>query len=48
LHNKKLHNIYSSSNIIRVTTSKSTKGLGYVAEMGTELHTKFVVKNLRE
>jgi hypothetical protein len=36
LHKKKLHNIYSSSNIIRVITSKSMKELGYVAEMGRE------------
>ena len=35
-HNEKLHNIYSSSNIIRVIKSTSMKGVRYVAEMGRE------------
>jgi hypothetical protein len=34
LHNKELHNLYSSPNIIRMTKSRKMKWVGYVARMG--------------
>jgi hypothetical protein len=50
LHNEKLHDIYSSSNIIRVIKSKSTKGGAVCCRNGNgrEMHTRFEVKNLKE
>jgi hypothetical protein len=34
LHNEKLHNLYSSTDIIRVITSRRMKWEGHVARMG--------------
>jgi hypothetical protein len=34
LHNKELHNLYSSSNIIRKTKSRRMRWTGHVARMG--------------
>jgi len=39
-HNKELHNLYDSSNIIRVTKSRRIRWPGNVARMG-EMHIKF-------
>jgi hypothetical protein len=36
LHNEKLHNLYSSPNMIRQTKSRRTKWAGHVAGMGEE------------
>jgi hypothetical protein len=33
LHNEELHNLYSSSSIIRMTTSRRVRWAGYVARM---------------
>jgi hypothetical protein len=37
LHNKELHALYSSPNIIRVIMSRTRKLLGHVARMGTRI-----------
>jgi hypothetical protein len=34
LHNEELHNLYSSSGIIRIITSRNRRWAGYVAPMG--------------
>jgi hypothetical protein len=34
LHNKELHNLHSSPNIIRVIKSRGMRWVGYVAQMG--------------
>jgi hypothetical protein len=34
LHIEELHNIYSSTNVIRVMKSKRIRGVGHVAQMG--------------
>jgi hypothetical protein len=34
LHNEELHNLYSSSNIIRMMKSRRLRWAGYVARMG--------------
>jgi hypothetical protein len=34
LHNEELHNLYASSNFIRVVRSRRTRLTGYVARMG--------------
>jgi hypothetical protein len=36
LHNKKLHNLYSSPNIIRRIKSRTMRWAGHVARMGEE------------
>jgi hypothetical protein len=36
LHNEELHNLYSSSNIIRMIKSRRMRGAGYVARMGAK------------
>jgi hypothetical protein len=36
LHNKELHNLYSSSNIIRQIRSRRMRWAGHVARMGEE------------
>jgi hypothetical protein len=36
LHNKELHGLYSSSNIIRVITARRMRWAGHVARMGGE------------
>jgi hypothetical protein len=36
LHNEKLHNLYSSSNIIRQIKSRRMRWVGHVARMGEE------------
>jgi hypothetical protein len=33
LHNKELHNLYSSPNIIRMTKSRRMRWAGYIARM---------------
>jgi hypothetical protein len=34
LHNKELHVLFSSPNIIRMIKSRMTRGMGHVARMG--------------
>jgi hypothetical protein len=34
LHNEELHNLYSSSNIIRIIKSRKMRWAGHVAQMG--------------
>jgi hypothetical protein len=36
LHNEKLHNLYSSPNIVRVIKSRRMRWMGHVARMGEE------------
>jgi hypothetical protein len=36
LHNKELHNLYSSPSIIRIIRSRRMRWAGYVARMGVE------------
>jgi hypothetical protein len=46
LHNEKLHNLYSSPNIIRQITSRRLRWAGHVERMGEErkVHTVLVEK----
>jgi hypothetical protein len=37
LNNEGLHNVYTSSNIIRMTTSRRMRWAGHVARMGIKL-----------
>jgi len=49
LYNEKLHDLYSSPNIVRVKESKRMKWDGHVARMGRgEVYTGFWWGNLRE
>jgi hypothetical protein len=49
LHNEKLKDLYSSTNIMRVIKSRRMRWTGHVAGMGREeVHTGFGWRNLRE
>jgi hypothetical protein len=49
LHNEELNDLYSSSNIFRVTKSRRMRWTGHVAHMGRgEAYTGFCWGNLRE
>jgi hypothetical protein len=43
LHNKELHNLYASQNIVRVITSRMMRWAGHVARMG-EIRNASMVK----
>jgi hypothetical protein len=48
LHNEELHNLYASSNIIRVIKSRRMRWAGNVAGVErVEIYTKFWLGNLR-
>jgi hypothetical protein len=49
LHNEELHNLYSSSNIIRMIKSKRMKWAGHVARMGIRgMHIGFLWESQKE
>jgi hypothetical protein len=49
LHNKELHSLYSSPDIIRVIKSRRLRWAGNAARMAKgKMHTRFSVENLRE
>jgi hypothetical protein len=49
LHNEELHNLYSSSNIIRMINSRKIRFAGHVARMGRRgMHIGYWWKNQKE
>jgi hypothetical protein len=48
LHNKELHNLYASPNIIRMITSRGVRWMENVARMGDEKCTKILVGKSEE
>jgi hypothetical protein len=44
LHNKKLHNLYTSPNIIKVIKPRTMRLTGHVAYMGEMRNVKFLVR----
>jgi hypothetical protein len=48
LRNEELHNLYLSTNVIRMISSKRMRLTGHVAGMGRrEMHTKFLLESLK-
>jgi hypothetical protein len=45
LHNEVVHNLYASTNIIRVTKSRRMRWAGHIACMGTIRETVFLLEN---
>jgi hypothetical protein len=45
LHNKKLHVMYPSPNIIRMMKSRKMGWTGHVVRMDRRMHTEFLLKN---